>query len=404
VKLAYLLNQYPMPSQTFVRREVAALEDLGWDVLRVSVRRTTGEVVDPADRAEVARTRVVLDGRRAVPGLLAAVLAAVVGRPGRFLRAAAAAVRLGRRSDRGMGVNLVYLAEACLLVRWFEAAGIDHVHCHFGTNGPAVALLVRELGGPPFSFTVHGPEEFDRPLALHLREKVRAAAFVVAISSFGRSQLMRWSDVDDLTKLHVVRCGLDAAFLDRRPTPVPDTPRLVCVGRLGEQKGHLVLIEAAARLRDAGVPFHLVLAGEGPMRPAVEALIGREALGDQVEVTGWVDNDRVRREIEAARALVLPSFAEGLPVAIMEALAVGRPVVTTTVAGIPELVDGQCGWLVPAGSVDRLAAALKEVLSADPERLTEMGTEGRRRVIDEHDVRRSATQLAALFGTSRRGG
>ncbi len=401
MKLAYLLNQYPMPSQTFVRREIAALEDMGWEVLRVSVRASTGEVVDPADRSEVDRTRVVLGGPGGKQGaalrLVAAVARNLVRRPGRFAAALLTALRLGRRSDRGLAVNLVYLAEACVVVEWLTAAGVQHVHSHFGTNGPAVALLVRRLGGPAYSFTVHGPEEFDRPEALHLREKIRGAAFVVAISSFGRSQLMRWSDVADWPKVQVVRCGVDADFIERRPDPVPDEPRLVCVGRLGEQKGHLVLLEAAARLRDDGVPFHLVLAGEGPLRGEVEEAIEAASLGDRVELTGWVDNARVRTEIDKARALVLPSFAEGLPVAIMEALALGRPVVSTTVAGIPELVDDHCGWLVPAGSVDQLVTALRQVLSASPEHLTEMGEHGRRRVLRDHDVRANAAALADLF-------
>jgi glycosyltransferase involved in cell wall biosynthesis len=397
LKVAYLLNQYPMPSQTFVRREIAALETLGWTVERCSVRSAAGQVVDADDLVELGRTRVVLDGRGAAVRLAAALLVALVRRPGAFVRAALSALALGRGSDRGIGVHLVYLAEACVLVRWFEASGVDHVHSHFGTNGPTVALLVEALGGPPFSFTVHGPEEFDRPEGLHLREKVRAATFVVTISSFGRSQLMRWSDVEDWQKIYVIRCGVDDAFLGDDPSPVPASDRLVCIGRLGEQKGHLVLIEAAVALRDEGVGFHLVLAGEGPMRPEIEAAIAAAGLGEHVTLAGWVDNARVRAELDEARALVLPSFAEGLPVAIMEALALGRPVVTTAIAGIPELVDDECGWLVPAGSAVELTAALRDVLGTPADRLTAMGRAGRARVLADHDVRAGAAALATLF-------
>lgn len=395
MKLAYLCNQYPAPSQTFIRREIAALEAAGQPVERFSIR-PAGELVDPDDRAEMARTRTVL-GPGAAPRLALAVLAVAFSRPGRFARALRSAWHLGRGNGRGSSIQFVYLAEACVLVRWFDSAGIDHVHSHFGTNGPMVALLVRTLGGPGFSFTVHGPEEFDRPEALHLGEKVAASRFVVAISSFGRSQLMRWSARGDWPKVNVVRCGLDRSYVDAEPTPVPDVPRFLCIGRLGEQKGQLVLVEAVARLRRDGIDVQVVLAGEGEMREAIEAAIERHDLGTNVEITGWVDNARVRAELERSRAMLLPSFAEGLPIAIMEALALGRPVITTSIAGIPELVDDGCGWIVPAGSVEQLADAMRSALAASPAELQQKGAEGRRRVLAAHDVDRSAAELAALF-------
>ena len=244
---------------------------------------------------------------------------------------------------------------------------------------------------------MHGPEEFDRPEALHLRDKVHHAAFVVVISSFGRSQMYRWTDREDWPKVHVVRCGLDSAFLRRQLSPVPAARRLVCIGRLGEQKGQLVLVEAAARLLAEGVELELVLAGEGPLREPIEAAIRDAGAGGSISITGWIDNARVRAELEAARALVLPSFAEGLPVAIMESLALGRPVVTTTVAGIPELVDDDCGRLVPAGSIDDLAEAMRWVLDAPTEQLDEMGRIGHERVAARHDVTVEAGILAELF-------
>lgn len=397
MKVAYVLNQYPMPSQTFIRREIAALERLGIEVERYSIRSTRDQVVDPDDLSEAERTRSVLAGRSAAARLVVASITTLARRPGRWFRALGAALRLSRRADRGVLVHLVYLAEACVLAEWLRRSGADHVHTHFGTNGPAVAMLVEELGGPPFSFTVHGPEEFDRPIALHLRDKVHAAAFVVVISSFGRSQMYRWSDRADWTKLHVVRCGLDAPFLDQDPAPLPDTHRLVCVGRLGEQKGQFVLVEAVGRLLAEGVDLEVVLAGDGPLRETIETAIDAAGARGVVRITGWIDNDRVRSEIQLARAMVLPSFAEGLPVAIMEALALGRPVITTSVAGIPELVDGDCGWVVPAGSVDALADALRDAIETPVERLTEMGARGRARVRERHDVDHEALLLAQLL-------
>ncbi len=397
MRIAYLVNQYPMPSQTFIRREIRALEALGQPIQRYSIRSGAGLVVDDDDLKEVRRTRSVLRGRRSLVGLVRSTLATLLTDTTGFIRASALALRLGRRSQRGIGVHLVYLAEACVLRRWFAEDEIDHVHCHFGTNAPAVALLVRTLGGPRYSFTVHGPEEFDSPGPLRLREKVHGSAFVIAISSFGRSQLYRWSDKADWPKIHVVRCGLDASFLELEPPPTPDVDRLVCVGRLGEQKGQHILLEAVAQLVDDGRPVHVVLAGEGPMRPELESAIADSGLSDKVTITGWIDNAQVRREILGSRAVVLPSFAEGLPVALMESLALARPVVTTAIAGVPELVDDGCGWVVPAGSVEALSSALAEVLDEAPTRLDEKGWVGRERVLSRHDASTEAAKLLALF-------
>jgi colanic acid/amylovoran biosynthesis glycosyltransferase len=393
--IAYVLPTYPMPSQTFIRREIAALEARGWTVHRFAMRRFGSEMAEPADRAEQERTEYILDGRAA---LVRAVAAEALGRPRRWLSALSAAVRMGRRSEKGLLRHLAYLAEACYLRRRLAGIGARHLHAHFGTNAAAVAMLGRLLGGPPYSITMHGPEEFDAPGPLALREKARHAAFVVAISHFTRSQLCRWCATADWPKIHVVRCGLDGVFLEGTGTPVPDRPRLVSVGRLAEQKGQLLLVEAAARLRDRGADFELVIVGDGPMRQELEQLIDRLGLRDRVRITGFLDNRAVRRELEAARALVLPSFAEGLPVVIMEAMALGRPVIATYIAGIPELVEsGQTGWLIPAGAVEPLVDAMAEALAAGPDELDRMGRDGAARAALQHDAATEAGKLAALI-------
>jgi glycosyltransferase involved in cell wall biosynthesis len=281
---------------------------------------------------------------------------------------------------------------------WLKSFGATHVHAHFGTNSAEVAMLVHELGGPPFSFTVHGPEEFDKPQGLHLGEKIRRAAFVVAISSYGRSQLFRWVEYPHWQKIKVVHCGLDQSFYDVPSTAQSDMRRLVCVGRLCEQKGQLLLIEAVSLLKAKNIVFELVLAGDGEMRSEIESLIARHGLEGRVVITGWISSECVRDEILAARALVLPSFAEGLPVVIMEAMALGRPVLTTYVAGIPELViSGQNGWLFPAGDVEALALAMQDVLLRPADQLQMMGDAARTRVLERHSIDREVSKLAGLF-------
>lgn len=397
-RVAYLVNQYPQPSQSFIRREVAALEAGGVVVDRHTVRAWRGPLPDPADEAERGKARVVLDAGAA--GLLGATIGALLRSPRRFLDALRAAVRLGRASERGTLVHLVYLAEACVLRRRLAADEATHLHAHFGTNSTTVALLCRLLGGPPYSFTAHGPEEFDAPRALSLGEKVARSAFAVAVSRYGRSQLCRWSAYGDWGKVVVVPCGLDGLFLGGEPTPPPAAPRLVYVGRLVEQKGPLVLVEAAGILRRRGVELELEIVGDGPMRGEVEAAVAREGLGDRVRLLGVRGNAGVREAIRSARAMVLPSFAEGLPVVLMEALALGRPVVSTYVAGIPELVTPDCGWLVPAGDADALADAMAAALAADPAALAAMGAAGARRAADRHDARRAAEALAGHMGVA----
>jgi glycosyltransferase involved in cell wall biosynthesis len=399
MKLAYLVNQYPKVSHTFIRREIAAIESLGLEVDRFTLRGTKEPLGDEADEAERRRTRALLDAGAA--GLTRAGLWMGVRRPRRLFKAAQLAYRVGRRSDRGLLRHAVYLAEACALASLVERSGCEHVHAHFGTNSATVAMLCHELGGPPFSFTVHGPEEFDKPDLIALREKIERCSFALAVSSYGLSQLYRRARFRDWRKLHVVRCGVDASFFDSPRSPVPETPRLVSVGRLSSQKGQLLLVEAAAELARRGVWFELVLVGDGELRDDVETAIAHHGLGDRIRITGWADGERVRKEILDARALVLPSFAEGLPVVLMEAFALGRPVISTFVAGIPELVvPGRSGWLVPAGSVTALAGAMREALTARAQDLDRMAAEGERRVRDLHDVRTSALALTARVKTA----
>lgn len=397
MRLAYFTNQYPKVSHSFIRREILALERQDVEVVRFAVRGWSDALVDPDDLAEREKTHYLL--QRGIRGLLPAVFRHLLKNPTAVLRAARTALSLSRMSDRPAPYHLVYLAEACELVRLCRQHQVNHVHVHFGTNPTEVALLARLIGGPDFSFTVHGPDEFDKPLGLHLREKIEAAKHVVAISSYGRSQLYRWCDHAHWPKVEVVHCGLEASFLDAPLAGTfPDTPRLVCVGRLCEQKGQLLLLDAVRQLRDLGEDFHLVLAGDGEMRAELEQFIHHHGLQSRVSITGWISSERVKQELLAARTMVLPSFAEGLPVVIMEAMALGRPVLSTSIAGIPELVrHGEDGWLVPAGDVAALVSALRASLSVPTSELERMGASARARVRERHSVDTEATKLARLF-------
>ena len=400
MKLGYVVNTFPRPSHSFIRREIRALEAAGHEVQRIAMRADAAPLVDPDDRAEAARTFRVLD--QGAAALAGAVLACALRHPGRMARAvrlAWACGRAGRGGVPGTGGplrHLVYLAEAAVVAR--KAAGVDHIHAHFGTNSATVAMLAGVLSGIPYSFTVHGPEEFDAPRALALGLKARHAAFTVAISSFGRSQLMRWTDAQDWPRLKVVPCGIDPArFATPAPLP-PGTGRMVAIGRFSEQKGMLLLVQAMALAVPRAPGLHLTLVGDGELRGAIEGEIARQGLAAHFRLTGWLDEAGVRAELAAAHALVLPSFAEGLPMVVMEAMAAARPVLATAIAGVPELVvPGETGWLVPAGDAGGLAEAMVALAATPPDRLAAMGAAGRARVLVRHDITASAATLAALF-------
>lgn len=391
VTVAYLINQHPSPSVTFIRREILGLEEAGASVTRFSIRRWPGDVIDPADKSEMDRTEVLLD--RGI-WLLWDTLVCLCIAPTRFVRSVVFCAKIGWKSDRGSLRTWVYLLEACRLKRRLSQLNIPWVHAHFGTNSAEVAMYSQMLGGPRFSFTVHGPEEFDRPELLHLREKIRHATLVVAISSFCRSQLYRWCDWADWQKIEVVRCGVSAAFIKRCPHPIGIAPTLVCVARLAEQKGLPILIDAAAMLNREGIDFKLKVMGDGDLRCRLEELIKASDMEDRVKLMGWCTEIQIQDAIINSRVLVLPSFAEGLPVVLMEALALGRPVISTRVAGISELLkDGENGWLVDAGDATALAGAMRAALATAPEKLQEMGQAGAQIVADRHVATREALRL-----------
>jgi colanic acid/amylovoran biosynthesis glycosyltransferase len=396
LRVAYLINQYPKVTHSFIRREIAALEALGVTVERFTIRRAEEALANPADQQEAKRTTALLESKLA---MLASMPIFAVTHPVRYTSAKLAMLRLALRSRRGLLRHVAYLAEACLLARRLRKLGVTHIHAHFGTNAAAVVMLISILNPDiTYSFTVHGPEEFEDAAGLSLAEKIRRSAFVVGISSFGRSQLMLHTPPENVEKIKIVRCGIDDAYFQAGVTEVPANSRLVCVGRLCVRKGQLQLVEAVHRLRGESVDVELVLAGDGEVRGELERRVADYGMQSAVRITGWIGDEEIRRELIAARAFVLPSFAEGLPVVIMEALALGRPVVSTYVAGIPELVtDSVCGWLVPAGDVEALMTALRRVLAASPVDLSRMGSLGAARVRERHDTHKEAAKLAGLF-------
>ncbi|MDT1060384.1 glycosyltransferase [Paracoccus sp. CPCC 101403] len=396
LRIGYLVNTYPRPSHSFIRREIAALEAEGLHIHRFAMRGDPDALADAKDRAEHERTERVLEigGSRLLTGMIAG-MAADWRKAGRVLALVRSRVAAGESS---LARQLIYLAEGARIARRARELELDHIHVHFATNSARVATYAHLLGGPGFSLTIHGPEEFDNATALDLGGKLAMSRFCATVSSFGRAQMLRWAAPQDLDKLHVVHCGLD---LDRSddPPPLPEGPlHLVAVGRFAEQKGFGLLIRAFAQALDANPQIRLSLVGDGELRGMIESAIAQHGMGNSVRLLGWQDQAGVRAAVDSAHALVTPSFAEGLPVVIMEAMARARPIISTYIAGIPELVrSGQEGWLVPAGDASALADAMLDAAAASPETLERMGQSARARVAARHDIRDSARQLIELF-------
>lgn len=392
MRLAYLTTSYPEVSHTFIRREILELERLGHHVERLSIRPPNSTLVDPDDLAEVERTYYCL------PRLPREILPALRVDPRRLLGALWMTLQMARVSHRSLLVNLAYLAEALTITRRLRERDVQHVHVHFGTNAAATARLVKALGGPGYSMTIHGPAELDSAIGFSLGAKIEDAEFVVAITDYCGAQLRRWVGLEHWEKIRVVHCAVPEALFDRARPIDPQNRTLVCVGRLTPQKGQLLLLDAVRRLVEDGVDLRLVLAGDGEMRGQVEERIRAFQLEEHVEITGWIDASEVTRRLTEARAMVLPSFAEGLPVVIMEAFALARPVLSTYIAGIPELVkDGENGWLVPAGNVDALTAALRAAIETPTPRLDEMGQAGLQAVRASHHLPTEVSRLEKHF-------
>lgn len=395
MKLAYFTNQYPKVSHSFIRREIQGLEKLGHEVKRFALRSNEAELVDPSDLDEFNKTTYILSTPKW--NLILRALSTFILQPIKFISVLLLAVRLGFRSDRGVVRHLIYLIESCTLLKWQSQNDIEHIHAHFGTNSTTVVMFSYLLGGAAYSFTVHGPEEFDKPEFISITEKVKHCRFVAAISSYGRSQLYRWIPLEQWSKVKVVHCGLDDDFL-AVSEKINLSKQLVCVGRLCEQKGQLLLLESMRSLHDSDIDCKLILAGDGPMRSELENKILEYGLSDRVEITGWISSEQVKQILIESRGLVLPSFAEGLPVVIMESLALYRPVITTYVAGIPELVkEGENGWLIPAGDSAELTLAMQSLLEADKQTLSMMGKNGHNAVNLRHNIQAETAKLARYF-------
>ncbi len=395
--LTYLVSQYPAANHTFILREIRGLRARGFDVGVISIRACDRplDLLTSDEREEQARTRYL---KTAGFGAVAtAHLATLVSRPWRYIRGLLYAVQLGGLDLRKILYNCLYFAEAVVAGRWMLRQGRRHAHAHFTST---VALLLARVFPVTISMTIHGPDEFTDPVGFYLRQKVKASRFVCAISQYGRSQLMRWTTPDQWEKLSVCYLGVDPAVFTSRPAAKQAGPfRLLFVGRLAPVKAQHILIGAVDRLIRQGRQVRLRLVGDGPDRETLHVQIERRGLSAVVTLEGRMNQDQVLDLYRQTDCFALASFAEGIPVVLMEAMAMEIPCVATGITGIPELIrDEREGLLVPPSDEAALAQAIARLMD-DPGLCRRLGEAARRRVLEEFDLGRNVAELAQTFHT-----
>ena len=394
--VAYLTGLYPAVSHTFILREIEGLKALGLDIRPFSMRQPPASHLTGApEKRAFAETFYVLKSAKDPVNV---VMSQIEGlkTPGRYFSTLKLAWSTSAPGFRAHLRQLIYFAEATLLSRQFKAQGIGHLHNHFADVSANVAMLATHLADIPFSYTLHGPAELYEPQKWALSEKTKRAKFVACISHFARSQAMYFSDPAHWDKLAIIHCGIEPALYDRPKKAREDgKTRLVFVGRLTAIKGLRVLLDAFTKAHETNPNLHLTLIGDGDDRAHLEELAA--PLGDAVHFAGFRSQDAVAEALSDADVFVLPSFAEGVPVVLMEAMASRTPVITSLVAGIPELVeDGVSGYLVPPGDAETLAARIN-TLTENPDLRHDMGEKGREKVVSEFNIHTEAARIATLY-------
>jgi colanic acid/amylovoran biosynthesis glycosyltransferase len=398
MRIAYLVSLYPAPSHTFIRREINALRARGVELKTFSVRMPTpAERASDDDRAAFESTFYLLPMPPA--RLLRAHVESALRKPVAYARTFRLALEHRVPGVKALGLAVAHFAEAMVLAREFERQRITHVHNHFANSGANVGLLATRYLGLPWSLTLHGISETDYPAGLLLGAKLQAASFAACVSHFGRAQALRTIDPVHWDKLMIVRCALDLQSLPLRAARPEGAPvRAVCVGRLSAEKGHVGLLQAFAKSRARGLTHsELVLVGDGPERERIERCIATLGLGDCVHMRGRLPEAETLAEVAQSDLLVLASFMEGLPVVLMEAMALGLPVIAPRVAGVPELVEEHVhGLLFAPAAWDELADRLHQLLS-DAALRQRLGGAGRAKVESEFEITRAIEPLLARF-------
>ncbi len=393
-RVAYLVSRYPATNHTFILREIVALRSLGFDLRVIAIRGDDrpSESLTAAEKQERRNTITVLPFNRL---FLAAHFLTALRTPHGYLAGLWLACKMGGLNVRSILYHLIYFAEAVVAGHVARQGGYRHLHSHFTST---VALLAARVFNFDLSITIHGPDEFRDVIAFRMREKIAHSKFISTISHYARSQIMLASDPADWRKIEVCRLGVDpSVFTPRHPGDGATDLRVICVGRLAPVKAQRLLISACARLISAGWKVQLHLVGSGPDLSPLEDYAAAMGIKEQVRFEGGRNQDEVIALYGISDVFALASFAEGVPVVLMEAMAMEIPCVATWVNGVPELIhDHEEGLLVAPSDVEGLAKAI-ETLLKNPELRRRLGSAGRQKVLREYNLSANTASLAQVF-------
>lgn len=404
-RILYIAPALPVLTCTFIYREIFDLRELGFEVDTVSMNTPPDNRVSDEAR-EFLDTTLYLDQVGGV-AKAAAFLKAFALKPAAMMRCLricfTASPMKSFRDYLRLGYHLI---EACYLAMRFRKDPADHMHSHFVTGATSINMFLAELLEVPFSFTMHASAIWIDPIAL--RDKLRRCRFCVSISEYNRQYVLRTYGQQWAPKIRVIHCGVSLSQLEPLPprAAAEGEVNILAVGQLMRRKGYDVLIEAARILKQRRGDLRWTIVGEGGQRPVLERMISEYDLGREVILEGARPHEEIVRFCAEADIFTLPcvigddNTRDGIPVALMEAMAWELPVVSTAIVGLPELIDsGTDGILVESGNADALAEAI-ERLADSPSARRELGAAGRRKVEREFNAERSAAALAELFDAS----
>jgi len=398
IRIAYLVSQYPAISHTFILREIRTLQSLGFEIKVASINAPdrSDERLTAAEREEKLDTFYVKQA--GVIGAFKAHVYTLLTHPLSYLRGLGFALRLGQFDLKKILYGFFYFVEAVMIGQWMRRNQFSHLHIHFGMAAATVGLIAKQIFPIKFSITIHGPDEFYNTLTYYLKPKILEADFICCISNFARSQLMMLSPPTVWDKFEISPLGVDPAQFTPRPfQKAPNPFEILCVGRLVPVKGQFILLKAVSHLIAQGRAIRLRYVGDGPDRQALEDEVKQQGLTEHILFEGAVNQDRILTFYTSADVFVLASFAEGLPVVLMEAMVMEIPCITTHITGVPELIKrGENGMLVPPSSVEDLTQAIA-LLMDKPDLRRTIGEAGRKTVLQHYELQRNTERLADIF-------
>lgn len=396
MRIAYLVSQYPAINHTYILSEILGLRDQGIEVNTISISppdRPLSELSD-IERAEAKQTFYVK--RCGWTRTAGALLRTFFAFPATFFRTFFFALQLSRLCPIEIARWLLFFVQAVLVGDYMRRSGLKHVHVHYSSS---VGLLVARIFPLTVSHTIHGSGEFENAALFHMSEKVQHARFICAISRYGKSQIMRLSRPEHWDRIHVCPLGVDPERFapkqggHKRGEPV----ELLTVGQLAPAKGMHILIAAVALLRTRGRNIRLRVIGDGPLRQSLARYAKTTGVGREVIFDGFCNNAALYRFYAQADIFVMASFAEGVPVVLMEAMAMELPCVSSRITGIPELIeDGKTGLLVSPADEAALAEAVERLIEDESLR-RELGRAARERIVQDYHIARNTARLAEIF-------